>query len=79
MLSNWVNKRMELGECKVRLMIELGLWLVSMVLFRCHELSLQQTELAITSVSSLLSNQLVGSESQRAGQSEFFVPSFQTG
>ena len=33
---------------------------------RCHELSLQRTELTITSVSSLLANQLVASESQRA-------------
>ena len=33
---------------------------------RCHELSLQRIELAITSVSSLLGNQLVASGSQRA-------------
>ena len=33
---------------------------------RCHELSLQRIELAIRSVSSLLGNQLVASESQRA-------------
>ena len=36
------------------------------VMYRCHELSLQRIELAITSVSSLLGNQLVAPESQRA-------------
>ena len=36
------------------------------IMYRCHELSLQRIELAITSVSSLLGNQLVASESQRA-------------
>ena len=33
---------------------------------RCHELSVQRIELAITSVSSPLANQLVASESQQA-------------
>ena len=36
------------------------------IMYRCHELSLQRIELAITSVSSILGNQLVASESQRA-------------
>ena len=36
------------------------------IMYQCHELSLQRIELAITSVSSLLRNQLVASESQRA-------------
>ena len=36
------------------------------IMYRCQELSLQQIELAITSVSSLLGNQLVAPESQRA-------------
>ena len=36
------------------------------IVYRCQELSLQRIELAITSVSSLLGNQLVASGSQRA-------------
>ena len=36
------------------------------IMYRCHELSLQRIELAITSVSSLVTNQLVASDSQRA-------------
>ena len=36
------------------------------IMYRCHELSLQRIELALTSVSSILGNQLVASESQRA-------------
>ena len=36
------------------------------IMYRCQELSLQRIELAITSVSSLLGNQLVASGSQRA-------------
>ena len=36
------------------------------IIYRCHELSLQRIELALTSVSSILGNQLVASESQRA-------------
>ena len=35
------------------------------IMYWCHELSLQRLELAITSVSSLLGNQLVASGSQR--------------
>ena len=38
----------------------------AIVLYRCHELSLQRIELANTSVSSLLTNQPVASESERA-------------
>ena len=51
-------------------------WLTH-ILYRCHELSLHRIELAITSVSSLLANQLVASESQRArdhGQSAVVTP-----
>ena len=36
------------------------------IMYRCHELSLQRIELALTSVSSMLGNRLVASESQRA-------------
>ena len=36
------------------------------IMYRCHELSLQRIELALTSVSLILGNQLVASESQRA-------------
>ena len=36
------------------------------IMYRCHKLSLQWIELAITSVSSLLGNQLIASGSQRA-------------
>ena len=36
------------------------------IMYRCHELSVQRIELAITSVSSLVTNQLVASDSQRA-------------
>ena len=50
-------------------------------IYWCHGLSLQRNDLAITSVTSLLANQPVASESERArdqvpsaGQSEFFVP-----
>ena len=35
------------------------------IMYRCHELSLQRIEFAITSVSLLLGNQLVASGSQR--------------
>ena len=45
--------------------------------YRCHKLSLQRIELAITSVSSLLANQLTAPESQRArdhGQSAVVTP-----
>ena len=36
------------------------------IMYRCHEFSLQRIELAITSVSSLVTNQFVASDSQRA-------------